>query len=86
MAAFVALALRGALYTLSDNTAWLIGVQLLDGVGAGLMGALFPIVVADLPAARHKIAPGRSEAHSGGTAARLVPSLVRAQHPPDCIN
>lgn len=48
LAAFVALALRGALYTLSDNTAWLIGVQLLDGVGAGLMGALFPVVVADL--------------------------------------
>jgi MFS family permease len=48
LAAFIALALRGALYTLSDNTAWLIGVQLLDGVGAGLMGALFPVVVADL--------------------------------------
>jgi MFS family permease len=48
LAAFVALALRGTLYTLSDNTAWLIGVQLLDGVGAGLIGALFPIVVADL--------------------------------------
>lgn len=48
LAAFAALALRGALYTLSDNTAWLIGVQLLDGVGAGLMGALFPVVVADL--------------------------------------
>lgn len=48
MAAFVALTLRGTLYTLSDNTAWLIGVQLLDGVGAGLIGALFPVVVADL--------------------------------------
>ncbi|MCR0985708.1 MFS transporter [Roseomonas populi] len=48
LAAFVALALRGALYTLSDNTAWLITVQLLDGVGAGLIGALFPVVVADL--------------------------------------
>ena len=48
LAAFVALALRGALYTFSDSTAWLIGVQLLDGVGAGLMGALFPVVVADL--------------------------------------
>jgi MFS family permease len=35
LAAFVALVLRGALYTLSDSTAWLIGVQLLDGVGAG---------------------------------------------------
>jgi hypothetical protein len=48
LAAFVALALRGVLYTLSDNTAWLIAVQLLDGVGAGLIGALFPVVVADL--------------------------------------
>ncbi|MBP0495572.1 MFS transporter [Pararoseomonas indoligenes] len=48
LAAFVALALRGVLYTLSDNTAWLIAVQLLDGVGAGLIGALFPVVIADL--------------------------------------
>jgi predicted MFS family arabinose efflux permease len=48
LAAFVALALRGTLYTLADDRAWLIGVQLLDGVGAGLFGALFPIVVADL--------------------------------------
>lgn len=48
LAAFVALALRGALYTLSDSPAWLIAVQLLDGVGAGLTGALFPVIVADL--------------------------------------
>jgi MFS family permease len=48
LAAFAALALRGVLYTLFDHPAWLIGVQLLDGVGAGLIGALFPVVVADL--------------------------------------
>ncbi len=48
LTAFVALALRGALYTYSDDAMWLIGVQLLDGVGAGLIGALFPVVVADL--------------------------------------
>jgi MFS family permease len=48
LAAFVALVLRGTLYTISDDRAWLIGVQLLDGIGAGLIGALFPIVVADL--------------------------------------
>jgi predicted MFS family arabinose efflux permease len=47
-AAFLALAARGALYTLSDEPAWLIGVQLLDGVGAGLTGALFPVIVDDL--------------------------------------
>jgi len=47
-AAFVALALRGTLYTVSDEPAWLIAVQLLDGLGAGLTGALFPVIVADL--------------------------------------
>jgi MFS family permease len=48
LAAFLALALRGGLYTVADHPAWLIGVQVLDGVGAGLIGALFPVVVADL--------------------------------------
>ena len=48
LAAFAALALRGALYTLSDAPAWTAAVQLLDGVGVGVFGALFPVVVADL--------------------------------------
>ncbi len=47
-AALAVLALRGMLYPLSDNPFWLVGVQLLDGVGAGIFGALFPLVVADL--------------------------------------
>jgi MFS family permease len=46
--ALLILPLRGALYTLSDNKAWLVGVQLLDGVGAGIFGAIFPVIVADL--------------------------------------
>lgn len=46
--AFAVLALRGALYTLSDNMYWLVAVQMLDGVGAGIFGALFPVIVADL--------------------------------------
>jgi predicted MFS family arabinose efflux permease len=48
LAGFLILPIRGALYTLSDDPAWLVGVQLLDGVGAGLFGALFPLIVADL--------------------------------------
>ena len=48
LAAFLILPVRGVLYTFSDNTYWLVGVQLLDGVGAGIYGALFPIIVADL--------------------------------------
>lgn len=46
--AFAALALRGVLYTVWDHPAWLVGVQMLDGIGAGIIGALFPVVIADL--------------------------------------
>jgi MFS family permease len=48
LAGFLILPIRGALYTLSDNPYWLVGVQTLDGIGAGIFGALFPLVVADL--------------------------------------
>ena len=48
LAALLILPVRGALYTLSDHKAWLVGVQLLDGVGAGIFGAIFPVIVADL--------------------------------------
>jgi MFS family permease len=48
LVAFAVLTARGFLYTFSDNSHWLVGVQVLDGVGAGVFGALFPIVVQDL--------------------------------------
>lgn len=48
LAGFIILPIRGALYTLSDDPFWLVGVQLLDGIGAGLFGALFPLIIADL--------------------------------------
>lgn len=48
LAGFAILPIRGALYTFCDNAYWLVGVQLLDGIGAGIFGALFPLVVADL--------------------------------------
>jgi predicted MFS family arabinose efflux permease len=48
LAGFLILPIRGVLYTLSDDRFWLVGVQLLDGVGAGIYGAIFPVVVADL--------------------------------------
>jgi MFS family permease len=44
----IILPIRGVLYTLSDDPYWLVAVQLLDGVGAGIYGAIFPIIVADL--------------------------------------
>jgi MFS family permease len=48
LAGFLILPLRGVLYICSDNAYWLVSVQLLDGVGAGILGALFPIIVKDL--------------------------------------
>ena len=48
LVALAVLTLRGAFIPLSDSPAWLVGVQLLDGVGAGIYGAIFPIIVADL--------------------------------------
>jgi MFS family permease len=48
LAGFAILSLRGFLYPLSDDRYWLFAVQSLDGVGAGLYGALFPLIVADL--------------------------------------
>lgn len=60
LAALLILPIRGALYTLSDNPFWLVGVQLLDGVGAGIFGAIFPVVVADLMrnTGRYNVAQG----------------------------
>jgi predicted MFS family arabinose efflux permease len=48
IAGFLILPLRGVLYTLSNDPYWLVAVQMLDGVGAGIFGALFPVVVKDL--------------------------------------
>ncbi|HXO65782.1 MAG TPA: MFS transporter [Steroidobacteraceae bacterium] len=48
LAGFIILPIRAVLYTLSDNSLWLIGVQLLDGIGAGIFGALAPLVIADI--------------------------------------
>jgi MFS family permease len=48
LAAFAILPIRGILYTISDDRSWLVAVQLLDGVGAGIFGSLTPLVLADL--------------------------------------
>lgn len=45
---FAVLTVRAFLYPLWDNPYWLVGVQLLDGIGAGIFGALFPLVVQDV--------------------------------------
>jgi len=45
---FAALPIRGTLYTLSDNPYFLVGVQLMDGIGAAIFGVVSVLVIADL--------------------------------------
>ena len=40
LAGFLILPLRGVLYTLSSDPYWLVAVQMLDGIGAGIFDAL----------------------------------------------
>ncbi len=66
LVAFAVLATRGVLYTLWDNDYWLVGVQVLDGVGSGIFAALFPIVVQDVTHGT-----GRYNASLGGVIAAM---------------
>jgi MFS family permease len=45
---FAVLPIRGLLYCLSVNPVYLVAVQLLDGIGAGVFGVVSVLVVADL--------------------------------------
>ncbi len=73
------LAARGALYTVSNDPWWLVGVQALDGVGAGIFGALFPVVIADLTkgTGRFNVSQG-AVATAQGLGAALSASLAGA--------
>ncbi len=79
LVAFAFLAARGALYTVSDNPWWLVGVQALDGVGAGIFGALFPVVIADLTkgTGRFNVSQG-AVASAQGLGAALSATLAGA--------
>jgi MFS family permease len=45
---FAALPIRGVLYTLTHNAVLLVGIQVLDGVAAGVFGVMSVLVIADL--------------------------------------
>src|SRR5215472_5872028 len=64
LAGFAVLPVRGVLYTLTQNPYALVSIQVLDGIGAGIFGALFFIVVADLTkgTGRYNLAQGAASA------------------------
>lgn len=45
---FIAVPLRGLLFTLSDDTIYVIAIQVLDGIGGGIFGVVTIIMIADL--------------------------------------
>ena len=45
---FGVLPIRGVLYTLTNNIYPLVGIQVLDGIGAGIFGVVSVLVIADL--------------------------------------
>jgi len=45
---FGVLPIRGVLYTLTSNIYMLVGIQVLDGIGAGIFGVVSVLVIADL--------------------------------------
>jgi predicted MFS family arabinose efflux permease len=47
MLAFGVLPVRAVLYTLTHQTVVLVGIQILDGVGAGIFGVVSVLVIAD---------------------------------------
>jgi MFS family permease len=77
IAGFAVLPLRGVLYTLTQNPYALVSIQILDGVGAGIFGALFFIVIADLTrgTGRYNLAQGAASA-SWGLGAALSNSVA----------
>jgi MFS family permease len=45
---FAILPIRGLLYTMTADPRWLVAIQLLDGIGAGIFGVVGVLVIADL--------------------------------------
>ncbi|WP_185976293.1 MFS transporter [Mycolicibacterium sp. 018/SC-01/001] len=77
--AFAVLPVRGVLFILAQYPGEVIAVQALDGIGAGLQGALFAIMVADLTrgSGRYNVAFGAATMVQGIGGA-LSPTLAGA--------
>jgi MFS family permease len=80
---FASLPLRALLFTVSDDTGWLLLVQLLDGIGAGVLGAIAPLVIADLTrgTGRFNVAQGAvATIHGAGAALAGIVGGMTVDH------
>lgn len=78
--AFAALPLRGGLCMWFNDSSWLLAIQVLDGVGAGLLDALLPLVLADIMAGtgHYSLARGALGAVQGigGSSSQVVAGYI----------
>ena len=67
LVAFAVLPIRGLLYTVTQDPFMLVSIQALDGIGAGIFGALFFVIIADLTkgSGHYNLALGASGASWG---------------------
>merc|ERR1719445_1504983 len=66
--AFMVLPIRGFLFSLSSSKLWMLGVQLLDGLGAGVLDTLLPVVVTD-------VVSGSGDSSSFGTSLGAIATM-----------
>jgi MFS family permease len=80
LAGFAALPPRGVLYTVSDDPAFLIAVQALDGIALGILDALLALVLADIMrgTGRYNVARGvvGTVQGIGGSLSNIVAGLI----------
>ena len=80
MLAFAVLPFRGLAYILSTNPVYLVAVQLLDGIGAGIYGVVGVVVISDLTrgSGRFNLAIGAlaTVAGLGAAASNLIVGFV----------
>ncbi len=71
LVALAVLPVRGVLFTLTDNPFAIVGIQLLDGVAAGIFGVISIVIAADITrgTGRFNLAQGLVALSAGGGAA-----------------
>ncbi len=71
LVAFAVLPVRGVLFTLTDNPFAIVGIQLLDGVAAGIFGVISVVIAADITrgTGRFNLAQGLVALSAGSGAA-----------------
>jgi MFS family permease len=80
LVALAALPLRGVLFAVSGAHAWMLAIQVLDGIASGLLEALVPLILADIMrgTGRYNISRGflGTVQGAGGSLSQAVAGLL----------